>query len=351
MGKYLSVGALSLVMLLSVAGCSENSDKSDGDNEPAKASADTPEVVVYSSRKEQLVKPLFDLYSEETGVKITYITDAAGPLIARLEAEGERTPADMLITVDVGNLWQAAHLGLLRPIQSKTLEEDVPDKFQDSEHRWFGLSVRARTIVYSTERVKPEELSTYENLSTEDWNGRLCLRTSKKVYNQSLVATLIERHGIERTEEVVKGWVDNLATDVFADDTLLMQAIVAGQCDVGIVNSYYFGRMQAEDPEIPLKLFWANQEISGVHVNISGAGVTKYAKHPGEAQKLIEWLSRGEAQRIFGGVNMEFPVNPAVPVNDLVKSWGDFKADQLPVEVAGQRQGEAIKLMDRAGYR
>ncbi len=257
----------------------------------------------------------------------------------------------MLITVDVGNLWQSAHLGLLRPIQSEILEKEIPAKFQDSENRWFGLSVRARTIVYSTERVKPEELSSYEDLASEKWNGRLCLRTSKKVYNQSLVATLIERHGEAKTEKIVKGWVDNLATDVFADDTLLMQAIVAGQCDVGIVNSYYFGRLQGENPEIPLALFWANQDSSGVHVNISGAGVTTYAKHPEQAQKLIEWLSKGEAQRIFGGVNMEFPVNPTVPVDDRVKSWGEFKADELPVEVAGQRQGEAIKLMDRAGYR
>ena len=309
-----------------------------------------PEIVVYSSRNEQLVKPLFDLYTQETGTKITYLTDAEGPLIARLQAEGERTPADMLITVDAGNLWIAAEKGLLRPVKSKVLEAVVPDKFQDSQNRWFGLSVRARTIVYSTERVKTAELSTYEDLADKKWEGRLCLRTSKKVYNQSLVATMIERDGEARTEEVVKGWVDNLATDVFADDTALINAIVAGQCDVGIVNTYYFGRLQHQDPKIPAALFWPNQNSSGVHVNISGAGVTTHAKNPQGAQKLLEWLAKREAQEIFAGINMEYPVNDATKWDPLVESWGKFKADDLNVEVAGKRQIESIKLMDRAGY-
>ena len=349
-GTVLPSMALATSLVLGLSGCSEPDQEAQvEDNTKAKPQAG--EIVVYSSRKEHLVKPLFDKFTAETGIKISYITDGEGPLMARLEAEGERTPADMLITVDAGNLWQAANIGLFQPVQSEVLEASVPEKFQDSENRWFGLSVRARTIVYSTERVKPEELSTYENLSTEDWDGRLCLRTSKKVYNQSLVATLIERHGPERTEQIVKGWVDNLATDVFPNDTALMEAIVAGQCDVGVVNTYYFGRLQKDNPEIPLALFWPNQQSSGVHVNISGAGITKHAKHPAQAKQLLEWLAQGEAQAMFGGLNMEYPVNPDVPVDELVKSWGEFKADDLNVEVAGRRQVEAIKLMDRAGYR
>ncbi len=334
-----------------LAGCG---DKSEQEQQPPHAEvqvSEPVEIVVYSSRKEHLIKPLFDKFSGETGIKVSYITDGEGPLMARLEAEKERTPADIFITVDAGNLWQAANRNLFQPLQSEILEQNVPAHYQDSENRWFGLSVRARTIVYSTERVKPEELSTYENLSTEDWDGRLCLRTSKKVYNQSLVATLIERHGVERTEQLVKGWVDNLATEVFPNDTSLMEAILAGQCDVGVVNTYYFGRLQKENPDIALALFWPNQESSGVHVNVSGAGITKHAKHPKEAQQLIEWLAQGEAQAMFAGLNMEFPVNPEVPVDELVKSWGEFKADDLNVEVAGRRQVEAIKLMDRAGYR
>ena len=308
------------------------------------------ELVVYSARIEQLVKPLFDLYTKETGTKITYVTDAEGPLIARLQAEGERTPADMMITVDAGNLWLAAEKGLFRPVTSEVLEAAVPAQYQDSQNRWFGLSVRARTIVYSTERVKPEELSTYEDLADKKWDGRLCLRTSKKVYNQSLVATMIERHGEAKTERIVKGWVDNLATDVFANDTSLIEAIVAGQCDVGIVNTYYFGRLQQEKGNIPAKLFWPNQQTSGVHVNISGAGITTHAKNPEAARKFLEWLAQGEAQQIFAGSNMEYPVSEAIKWDPVVESWGKFKADDLNVEVAGRRQIEAVKLMDRAGY-
>lgn len=343
------LSSLALVATGWIAGCSEQQDQSAPQAKQEQPAAE--EIVVYSSRKEHLVKPLFDRFTEETGIRISYITDGEGPLMARLEAEGERTPADMFITVDAGNLWQAANMGLFQPVESEVLEASVPAQYQDSENRWFGLSVRARTIVYSTERVQPEELSTYENLSTQEWDGRLCLRTSKKVYNQSLVATLIERHGEQRTETIVKGWVDNLATDVFPNDTSLMQAIAAGQCDVGIVNTYYFGRLQKENPDIALALFWPNQQSSGVHVNISGAGITQHAKHPQAAKQLLEWLAQGEAQAMFGGLNMEFPVNPDVAVNELVQSWGTFKADDLNVEVAGRRQVEAIKLMDRAGYR
>lgn len=309
-----------------------------------------PEVVVYSARAEQLIKPLFDQYTKETGTKITFITDAEGPLIARLEAEGARTPADMMITVDAGNLWIAAEKNLFRPIESKVLEDAVPAQFQDSKNRWFGLSLRARTIVYSTERVKPSELSTYEDLADKKWDGRLCLRTSKKVYNQSLVATLIERHGEAKTEQIVKGWVDNLATDVFANDTALIEAIAAGQCDVGIVNTYYFGRLEQEKGKLAAKLFWPNQKTTGVHVNVSGAGVTTHAKHPEEAQKLLEWLAKGQAQRIFAAINMEYPVNENTNWDPIVEAWGEFKADDLNVEVAGRRQVEAVKLMDRAGY-
>lgn len=308
------------------------------------------EIVVYSSRNEQLIKPLFDRYTEETGTKITFITDAEAPLIARLQSEGARTRADMLITVDAGNLWLAADKGLFRPLQSEILEQAVPPQYQDSQNRWFGLSVRARTIVYSSERVKPEELSTYEALADKKWEGRLCLRTSKKVYNQSLVATMIERHGEAKTEQIVKGWVDNLATSVFSNDSSLIEAIVAGQCDVGIVNTYYFGRLQQEKPGLAAKLFWPNQDSSGVHVNISGAGVTTHAKHPEAAQAFLEWLAQAEAQQVFAGINMEYPVNAATQWDPIVESWGKFKADDLNVEVAGRRQVEAVKLMDRAGY-
>lgn len=309
------------------------------------------EVVVYSSRKEHLIKPLFDRYTAETGTKISYITDKAGPLMQRLKAEGKRTPADILITVDAGNLWHAAESGVLAQTKSEVLEANVPANLRDAGGYWFGLSKRARTIVYSTDRVQPDDLTTYEDLANPKWKGRLCLRTSKKVYNQSLVATMISEHGEAKTEEIIKGWVANLAAPPFSNDTKTMKAVASGQCDVAIVNTYYFGRLQKKDPNIKLALFWPNQQSTGVHVNVSGAGITKHAKHPEAAQKLIEWLSSEQAQGDFAGLNMEYPVNAKVAVSPIVASWGDFKSDDLNVTEAGRMQMSAIKLMDRAGYR
>jgi iron(III) transport system substrate-binding protein len=308
-------------------------------------------ITVYSARKEHLIKPLFDAYTDKTGVKIRYITDKAAPLLARLKAEGANTPADMLITVDAGNLWQAAEKGVLSPVVSDRLQNNVPAHLRDPDNRWFGLSIRARTIVYSTERVKPDTLSSYEDLASPAWKGRLCLRTSKKVYNQSLVAMMIARHGEEKTSRILEGWVANLATTPFSNDTRMMQAIAAGQCDAGIVNTYYFGRLKKKDPDVALALFWPNQDEAGVHINISGAGITQHAKHRDAAIKLLEWLSSEEAQQQFAALNMEYPVNPRVEPDALVASWGEFKADELNVALAGKLQSQAIKLMDRAGYR
>ena len=308
-------------------------------------------LVVYSSRNEELIKPVFDLYTETTGVKISYVTDEAGPLIERLRAEGAKTPADILLTVDAGNLWHAASLDLLRPVDSQILQANIPAHLRDAQGRWFGLSLRARTIVYSSERVRPEDLSTYADLAEAKWRGRLCLRTSRKVYNQSLVAMLIAQDGEARAEEIVKGWVANLATEVFSNDTALMQAIVAGQCDVGIVNTYYFGRMQEKVPAIPLALFWPDQNGNGVHVNVSGAGVTRYAPQADKAVAFLEWMSTAEPQRMFAERNHEYPANPAVKPDPLVSAWGDFRASETPLAKAGELQADAVKLMDRAGYR
>ena len=187
-------------------------------------------------------------------------------------------------------------------------------------------------------------------MADKNWEGRLCLRTAKKVYNQSLTATMIEVNGPEKTEEILKGWVNNLSTDVFSDDIAVLEAINAGQCDVGIVNTYYYGRLHKQKPDLAVKLFWPNQADRGVHVNLSGIGLTKYAPHPEAAKALVEWMTTPEAQAIFAGVNQEFPANPSVAPSAEVASWGKFKADALPVEVAGKRQAEAIRMMDRAGW-
>lgn len=309
------------------------------------------ELVVYSARIEQLIKPMFDAYTKETGVGIRFITDKEGALLERLKAEGANTPADLLITVDAGNLWQATNEGLLQPVQSETLAKNVPAHLKDPQNRWFGLSVRARTIFYNTQKVKPAELSSYEALAEPKWKGRLCLRTSKKVYNQSLVAMMIAEHGEAKTEQTVKGWVANLATDPFPDDTKMLEAVAAGQCDVGMANTYYFGRLMEKKPNLPLGIFWANQQGSGVHVNVSGAGITKHAKHDKEAVKLLEWLSSEKAQNLFADANMEFPVNAKVKADPVVAAWGGFKQNPINVAKAGELQAAAVKLMDRAGYK
>jgi iron(III) transport system substrate-binding protein len=282
------------------------------------------EVVVYSSRIDELIKPVFDAYTAKTGVKVKFITDKEAPLMQRIKAEGQNATADLLLTVDAGNLWQAEQMGILQPFTSPVIDANIPPQYRSSAHAWTGLSLRARTIAYSTDRVKPEELTTYEALADKQWEGRLCLRTAKKVYNQSLTATLIETHGAEASEKILKGWVNNLSTDVFSDDIAVLEAINAGQCDVGIVNTYY--------------------------VNLSGIGLTKYAPHPEAAKALVEWMTGPEAQTIFSGTNQEFPANPKVAPSAEVASWGAFKADTIPVEVAGRRQAEAIRMMDRAGW-
>ncbi len=309
------------------------------------------EVVVYSARKEHLIKPLFDLYARETGTQIRYITGKAGLLMQRINAEGSRTRADILLTVDAGNLWHAADEGLLQPVKSRVLETNIPSHLRDPENRWFGLSVRARTIVFNTDRVSPKELSTYEDLGNPKWKGRLILRTSKKVYNQSLTAMFIVEHGLSKTEDIIRSWVHNLSTEPFSSDTKVLEAIAAGQGDVGIINTYYFGRLMKKKPGLPLALFWPDQDGNGVHVNISGAGVTTYARHRDEAIKLLEWLSTPAGQTIFADSNMEYPVHSNAELHPIVKSWGSFKQNLINVSASGELQAEAIKLMDRAGYR
>lgn len=319
------------------------------------ATALAAEVVVYSARNEQLIKPLFDAYTKETGVQVKFVTDKEGPLMARLKAEGANSPADLFITVDAGNLWQATAEGLLQPVESKALKANVPAHLRDPGNEWFGLSIRARTVVYNPNKVKPGELTTYEDLTNPKWKGRLCLRTSKKVYNQSLVAMLIHEHGEQKTEQMVRGWVANLATDPLPDDTKAMEAVAAGQCDVTLVNTYYFGRLMEKKPNLPLAIFWPNQNLknknAGVHVNISGAGVTKHAKHKQEAIRLLEWLSSEKAQNLYADVNLEYPVNRKTKADPTVAAWGPFKQNLINVAEAGKLQTRAVMLMDRAGYK
>ena len=304
---------------------------------------------LYSARQAHLLEPVLEAYTAETGVRFELLTGKPGPLLERL-AEGGGD-ADLLLTVDAGNLWRAAERGLLAPLDSPTLRDAVPAARRDPDDRWFGLSVRARTMVYNPHALRPQELSSYAALADEKWRGRLCLRTSKKVYNQSLAASLIARHGEARAEEIVRGWVANLARDPFASDTKALEAVAAGLCDVTVVNTYYLGRLLRKTPGLPLRPFWADQNGAGVHVNVSGAGVLRRARQPHAAQAFLEWLAGDDAQRLFAELNLEYPVRDDVARDPLVASWGVFRADAWNLSEAGRLQDAAVRLMDRAGYR
>ena len=256
----------------------------------------------------------------------------------------------MLITVDAGNLWNAAQAGLLSKTDSPEIQASIPAHLRDPQHRWTALTVRARTIMYNTKKVKPEELSTYEALADPKWKGRICLPELGHIYNQSLLATMIKRHGEPKVESVVRGWVANQPT-LINGDTKILESIAAGQCDVGIANTYYLARIVAKDPAFPVAPFWANQQTTGTHVNISGAGITTHAKNRANAVKLLEFLTSPEAQQMFADSNFEYPANPQAAVNPVLVKWGKFKQDDINVAAAGELQAAATKLADRAGYK
>lgn len=308
------------------------------------------EVVVYSARAHYGQEPAFEAFTKQTGIVIKNFDGNPSELFERLRAEGDKTPADVLISVDAGNLWNAAQAGLLANIDSPVLLANIPAHLRDPENRWFGLTVRARTIMYNVYKVKPEELSTYEALGDPKWKNRLCLRTSKHIYNQSLLATLIKHHGEAQAETIVRGWVANNPT-LIDSDTRILEALAAGQCDVGLTNSYYLGRLLAKDANFPVAPFWANQHTTGTHVNISGAGVTAHAKNRANAIKLIEFLARPEAQQLFVHANFEYPAHPSTSVHPILAQWGIFKQDDINVAAAGECQAAAVKLADRAGYK
>jgi iron(III) transport system substrate-binding protein len=308
------------------------------------------EVVVYSARSHYGQEPAFEAFTKETGIQIKSFGGDSAELFERLRSEGDKTPADVLISVDAGNVWKAAQAGLLSPVESSVLRDSIPAHLRDPENRWFGVTVRARTIMYNVDKVRPEELSTYEALGDPKWKDRLCLRTSSHIYNQSLLATMIKRYGEPRVEEIVRGWVANNPT-LINSDTKILEAVAAGQCDVAITNSYYLGRLQAKDASFPVSPFWANQQTTGTHVNISGAGVTAHAKNRANAIRLIEFLASPKAQALFVEANFEYPANPKASVNAVLARWGTFKQDDINVAAAGELQAAAIKLADRVGYK
>ncbi len=323
---------------------------------PVVASADG-EVNLYSARQENLIKPLLDDFTRDTGISVRLLTGRANELLQRLQLEGRNSPADVLITVDAGNLHQAKEAGVLSAIESDVLIERIPENFRDVDGQWFGLSLRARPIMYHKDKVDPTELSTYEALTDPKWRGRICIRSSSNVYNQSIVAAMIASEGSEAASQWAQGLVANLARPPQGGDRDQIRAAAAGVCDVAIANTYYIGGMLAGDDATQreaaeqLGVFFPNQEDRGTHVNISGAGVTAHAPNRENAIRLIEYLTGEEAQRWYAEANQEYPVRPDVPASDILRSFGDFKADSLNLSLLGEHNAEAVRIMDRAGWR
>lgn len=314
------------------------------------------EVNIYSYRQEVLIRPLLDRFEESTGVRVNVVFAQTG-MIQRLKAEGMNSPADVVLTVDVARLIRVDEEELLQPIRSDVLEANIPAQYRDPEGRWFGLSVRARPIMYSVERVKPEELSTYEGLADPKWKGRICIRSSSHVYNQSLLASLIAHDGAEKAEAWARDFVGNFARKPQGGDRDQIRAVAAGECDIAVANTYYLaGLIKSKDEEdreaaAKVRIFWPNQEDRGAHVNISGAGVTKAAKNKQNAIRLLEFLSGDEAQRIYAETVNEYPVKPGIAITAVVKDFGDFKADSLKLASLAEHNAEAVRIADRAGWK
>ena len=312
---------------------------------------DSSELTVYTSRQPQLIEPIVEQFTNETGIKVNLLSGNAQELMERIDIEGEDSPADIFMTVDAGVLWQAAERDILAKIDSEILNENIPAHLRDSKNEWFGLSKRARTIVFSSDQFKDNDFSTYEDLADPKWKGKLCLRTSKKVYNRSLIASMIDVYGFDKSKEVVSGWVSNLATEVFSNDTNALKAVSSGQCGVTIVNTYYLARL-LDDPEYNnLSLFWANQGDRGVHVNISGAGVVETSKNKKNAVLLLEYLSSNKAQDFYASANKEYPVLIGAKIDESIENWGSFSEHTINVSKLGSMQKEAVFLAQEVGYK
>ncbi len=314
-------------------------------------------VNVYSARKEALIKPLLDRFTAQTGIEVNLVTGKEDALLTRLQREGRNSPADVLITTDAGRLYRAEEAGVLQAVDSTLLQEVIPPHLRSAQRQWYGLSLRARVIVYARERVEPTELDTYEGLADARWRGRVCIRSSGNIYNQSLVASMLAGIGPEKTAAWLEGLVRNFARPPQGGDRDQIKAVAAGQCDVAVVNSYYLGAMIQSEDEAEraaagkVALFWPNQGDRGTHVNVSGAGVTAASRNPGDALALVEFLAGEESQGWYAQANNEYPVRSDVEPSLLLQSWGTFRADSLEMTELGRLNAAAVMAMDRAGWR
>jgi len=317
--------------------------------------AEPGEVNIYSYRQPYLINPLLRAFTDETGIKVNVIFAEKG-LIERIQAEGRNSPADLLLTVDVGNLTQATDAGIAQPIQSATLDAAIPQAYRAADDQWVGLTRRARVVYASKERVQQDHI-TYEELADPKWRGKICIRSGQHVYNVALIASMIAAHGEAWTETWLKGVKANLARKPAGDDRLQVKGIYAGECDIAVGNTYYMGVMLQNDKE-PEQKEWANSVNilfpnsgdRGTHVNVSGAVMAKYAPHKDNAIKLLEFLASDKGQEMYAEVNNEYPVKDGVPWSPLVKSWGEFKPDPISLNEIAALRKKASELVDKVGF-
>lgn len=315
------------------------------------------EVNVYSHRHYDTDKKLFKMFEEKTGIKVNVVKAKASALIKRIETEGEKSPADVLITVDAGRLYQAKSKNLLQPIESEYLQKTIPSQLRDKDNQWFALTKRARVTVYKIGSGMDKKLSTYEDLADPKFKGQIMVRSSNNIYNQSLMAAMIAHHGEEYAIKWAKGVVANMASSPKGNDRYQVKAIANGIGSIGIVNTYYIGKMvnnkdlSQKESVRKVKVFFPKFENGGTHINVSGAGVAKYAPNKENAIKFIEFLASKDAQELFAKANYEYPILKSVESSDLVKSWGTFEDDHISINTLGQNNKAAVKAFDIAGWK
>ena len=322
------------------------------------ATAQDKVLNLYSSRHYQTDQALYDNFTKQTGIKINLIEGGEDPLIERVRNEGDKSPADVLITVDAGRLWRAEQLGLFQPVKSKVLDSRIPSAFRHPDGLWYGFSTRARIIAYSKERVKPGEIATYEDLANPKWKGRICTRSSGHVYNLSLISSLVNYMGEAKTEEWSKAVASNLARAPKGGDTDQLMGVASGECDLALSNTYYYVRLlRSQKPEerqavAKVGVVLPNQKDRGTHVNVSGGGVLKHAPNREAAVLFLEYLASDQAQKYFADGNNEWPVVASVtPDNAQLATLGKFKTDTLNLSIVGKNQPTAQKIADRSGFK
>lgn len=311
------------------------------------------EVNVYSYRQPELVEPLFNAFTEETGIKVNVAFLKSG-VVEKLEAEGKRSPADLVLTVDVSQLDALIKAGVTQAVDSQSINANIPEAFRDSDGHWFGLSARARIIYASKDRVAEGEVTTYEDLASDKWKGRICTRSGTHDYNLALISAVIARYDVEYAENWLQGVKANLARKPQGNDRAQVKAIYAGECDISIGNMYYMGLMMADPDQKPwadsVRLVFPKFDGGGTHLNVAGVAMTAAAPHRDDALKLMEYLASEKGQKIYAEINNEYPINPDVPASDLVASWGEFTQDNTPLLALATNRAEALRLVERVGF-